>query len=198
MDLSAGHQFVEPADETFDVQGVLLPRPFKVVAIGPISLFVERIEEAERFYTDVLGLEVTARTTWQGEACVFLRAGTEHHSVALYPLSLREPMGMSPHSSLGPIGLRVANYRQLRDALSFLGGGAPPVVLSPALHPGIEYAACVRDPDGHTVQLYFHMDQVASPARAPDEEGPGPVASWPESVPAAAGPAGESYLGPWG
>jgi catechol 2,3-dioxygenase-like lactoylglutathione lyase family enzyme len=199
IDLAAGHTSLEGDDATFDVQGILLPRPFKVVAIGPIALFVEDVAAAEAFYTEVLGLEVTARSALEGHPSVFLRAGTEHHSLSLHARPLRSVLGLSEHTTLGPIGLRVANYRQLRDALAFLeGGGATVSVLPPALRLGIEWAACVRDPDGHTVQLYFHMDQVAASPAPTSPVDHGPVASWPSTVAAPVGPSGEAFLGPWG
>jgi len=32
--------------------------------------------------------------------------------------------------------------------------------IPPELHPGIDYAAHVLDPDGHCLQLYYYMEQV--------------------------------------
>ena len=47
------------------------------------------------FYRDELGLQVTEEVVWQGHRCVFLRANTEHHSLALYPKALRAELGLS-------------------------------------------------------------------------------------------------------
>ena len=63
----------------FDVDGILLPRPFKIVRHGPIRLFCHDVRKMERFYVEVLGFARTEATTWKGQRCVFLRCGTEHH-----------------------------------------------------------------------------------------------------------------------
>jgi catechol 2,3-dioxygenase-like lactoylglutathione lyase family enzyme len=197
VDLTSGYRFEEQAPAEFDVDGVLLPRPFKIVRIGAVSLFVADLEAAERFYVDVLGFTPTADVLYAGERCVFLRANTEHHSVALYPLALREQLGLSPHTTSMAFGLQVANYRQLRAAVVFLRDhGARVVEIPPELHPGIEFAAHVLDPDGHCLQLYFAMQQLAT---GPVRPTPGPFDTWPaqlEDRPEAY--RGEPFLGPWG
>ena len=48
--------------------------------VGHIHLHVSRLDEAERFYCDALGFEVTAR---YGEQAVFLSAGGYHHHIGL-------------------------------------------------------------------------------------------------------------------
>src|SRR5687768_15223830 len=75
----------EQGEETFDVGGVLLARPFKVVRIGPVRLFVRDVDVALRFYRDELGFALTEEVLYQGQRCLFLRVNTEHHSMALYP-----------------------------------------------------------------------------------------------------------------
>jgi catechol 2,3-dioxygenase-like lactoylglutathione lyase family enzyme len=197
----SGHRYREVDPAVHDVQGVLLPRPFKVTRVGPITLFVRDLDASLAFYTEVLGLRETERARHGEFEAVYLRAGTEHHSLALWPLALRPELGLSPHTSLGPIGLQLASYRQLRDAVSHLHEAGHEITYLPAaLHPGIDCTACVRDTDGHTIQLYAHMEQIGwdgsprPPAARPTIE-PG---AWPEVIPGHAGVyEGESFLGPW-
>jgi catechol-2,3-dioxygenase len=93
-----GHRYEEKLPATYDVEGVLLPRPFKITKIGPVHLFVEDVEAAEAFYTDTVGFVKTEESTYHGARCVFLRAGSEHHSLALFPKELRAELGFqSPH-----------------------------------------------------------------------------------------------------
>src|SRR5260221_3741650 len=75
--------------ETYDVEGVKLARPFKITKIGPVALFVEDVERAERFYTQHLGFTRSEESEYRGVRCVFLRCGAEHHSDALYSRALR-------------------------------------------------------------------------------------------------------------
>jgi catechol 2,3-dioxygenase-like lactoylglutathione lyase family enzyme len=202
IEVVAGHRHVEVDPATFDVQGVLLPRPFKIVRIGPVCLFVSDMAASVDFYSTVMGLRETERATHEGFECVYLRADAEHHSLALWPLGLRTVLGLSEHTTLGPIGLQVANYRQLKAAVAHLqDAGFTVRQLPPVLHPGVDYAACVRDPDGHTLQLYYCMEQVGwSGAPRPASFRPRVVPGvWPDAVAAHdAAYAGEPFLGPWG
>lgn len=203
IDLTKGvRQLDEGGDERYDVGGVLLSRPFKAVRVGPVRLFVEDIDRALAFYREELGLEITEEVVWNGHRCVFLRVNTEHHSLALYPLALRAELGLAANTTLMSFGVQVGDYRQLRDAVSFMKEkGVVIKQLPPELFPGIDYCAFAIDPDGHAVQLYYYMEQVGWDGK------PRPAnlrpkidnAHWPDSVAAASDTfAGEAYLGPWG
>ena len=202
-DLLSGFRHVEPLPETFDVDGILLPRPFKIVRLGPVYLFVADIESAELFYRDALGFTLTEEVLWHGHRCLFFRCNTEHHSLALFPLELRGVLGMSNHSTSAALGLQLANYRQLRDAVKFFRQQGSDVTESipSELHPGIEYSATVRDPDGHTLQLYYAMEQIGWQAQSRSKESrkPRKLSEWPEVLEADPNAyLGEPYLGPWG
>ena len=200
-DLAAGYRHEHDLKGEYDVGGILLPRPFKVVRIGPVRLFVEDFEGALGFYRDRLGMAVTEEVVWQGHRCVFLRANTEHHSIALYPVALRAAIELSAHTSCLSFGMQVGDYAQLRDAVGFLEGkGTEIKYLPPELFPGIDYSAFAIDPDGHAIQLYYYMEQIGwdGRPRAPAERRQ--VAEvWPEALePVADTFAGEPYLGPLG
>jgi catechol 2,3-dioxygenase-like lactoylglutathione lyase family enzyme len=201
IDLQSGYRNVETGG-IYDVDGVLLARPFKVVRIGPVRLFVQDVAIAEQFYRDVMGFTVTEEVIYHGQRCVFLRANTEHHSMALYPIELRETLGLRPDTTNFSFGLQVANYRQLRDAVAFLRErGCVIKELPPELFPGLGHSACVLDPDGHAIQLYAYMEQIGWDGRPrPASQRPQIQAGqWPETVPAESDTySGEQFLGPWG
>src|SRR5258706_13827724 len=118
------------------------------------------MKKMEAFYTGVMGFTRTEALTWQGHRCVFLRCGTEHHSLALYPIALRKKLGLSPRTTVMSFGVQVATYRQLRAAVDFLKGrGGRFVEIPGALTPGIDYSAYVLDPAGPAPHLYFIMEQ---------------------------------------
>ena len=98
IDIFSGYRHVEKLPAQYNVDGVLLPRPFKIVRLGPVYLFTENMEAAETFYRDTLGFIPTEEVIWRGERCLFLRCNTEHHSVALLPLQVRDALGLSAHS----------------------------------------------------------------------------------------------------
>jgi catechol 2,3-dioxygenase-like lactoylglutathione lyase family enzyme len=201
VDILKANRFKEPLEEKYDVGGILLARPFKVSKIGPIRIFVDDVEDVTTFYRDAMGLKVSEEVVWNGHRCVFLRANTEHHSLAIYPTALREELGLSPHTSLFSCGFQVADYTQLRNAVSFLQeNGVTIRKLPPELFPGIDYSAFAVDPDGHLIQLYYYMEQIgwdgrpmpAAQRRKIDNE------NWPEYVSGLTDSYnGEVYLGPW-
>lgn len=202
LDLHSGYRAVERRPPKYDVDGVLLPRPFKITRIGPVRLFVRDVEVAEAFYRDTLGFSVTEEVDWEGYRCVFLRSNTEHHSMALYPLPLRARLGLSEHTTCLSFGLQLANYRQLRDAIAFLKAeGVRVEYLPPELFPGVDYSAFAFDPDGHALQLYFQMEQIGWDGRPRPRELRPAVdnRAWPEALePASDTYVGEPFLGPWG
>jgi hypothetical protein len=73
--------------------------------------------------------------------------------------------------------------------------------IPPELHPGIDYAAHVLDPDGHCIRLYHAMEQIGwdGKPKPKDLRAPRHVADWPEALEADADAyLGEPFLGPWG
>lgn len=202
VDLMSGYRYLDPLPYKYDVQGILLPRPFKIVKLGPVGLFVENLDAALAFYTRVLGFIPTEEVTYQGHRCVYLRNNTEHHSLSLYPLALREKLGFSDHTSMMSFGLQLANYQQLRDAVAFLKDNGVRIQELPSeLTPGMDYTAVAFDQDGQAVQLYYYMEQIGwngqpRPASARRKVTPG---NWPKSLEALPDTyMGEPFLGPWG
>jgi catechol 2,3-dioxygenase-like lactoylglutathione lyase family enzyme len=202
IDVFSGHRPALPNGEArYEVDGVLLPRPFKITKIGPVRLFVEDVDRAERFYVERLGLTKSEEGEYRGARIVFLRCGAEHHSLALYPKELRGALGLSAHTTCLSFGVELANYAQLRAAVDFLKGqGCRLVDLPPELYPGIDYSVFALDPDGHAIQLYCYMEQVGWDGRVrPASERRRVVQPWPEALE----PLSDSYLdqtfqGPFG
>ncbi|HUL92574.1 MAG TPA: VOC family protein [Burkholderiales bacterium] len=202
VDFSSGFSHPETMPAKYDVDGIMLPRPFKIVRHGPIRLFCRDMKKMEAFYTEIMGFTRTEAIGWKGHRCVFFRCGTEHHSLALYPIALREKLGLSPRTTVMSFGVQVATYRQLRAAIDFLRGrGGKFVEIPSALSPGIDYSAHVLDPAGHAIQLYYYMEQIGwdGRPRLGRRRTPTRIAEWPKAVePKSDTYTGEPYLGPWG
>jgi catechol 2,3-dioxygenase-like lactoylglutathione lyase family enzyme len=185
IDVTSGFRPTESGAATYDVGGVLLRRPFKVTRIGPASIFVNDVGRSLDFYARILGLVETERTVIEGQECVFLRAGTEHHVLGLLPKTLRGVLGLSEHSTLATFGLEVGSYRQLRDAVAFMKGRDWRVLstLPHQLYPGVDYASFVCDPDGHCIMLYYYMEQIGWDGRPrPAEQRRSTQGAWPDSL----------------
>jgi catechol 2,3-dioxygenase-like lactoylglutathione lyase family enzyme len=183
IDITSGHRPTEDLPNTYNVGGILLPRPFKVTRIGPVGLFVKDVGESEAFYTELLGFVKTEDVSFKGRRCVFLRAGTEHHSIGLFPKELRQELELSAHTTCMTFGVEVGSYEQLRNAVRFFQENGAKLVerIPPELYPGIDYATHVVDPDGHCLQLYYYMEQVGWDGKPRPRELRRPVqAAWPE------------------
>ena len=122
----------------------------RVSELGHVSLFVRDLGSSVRFYRDVLGLREAGRG--KDGRIVFLSAGAHHHDVSLElarveanPLPAGAPGLYHVAFCVGGTrdDLHAARREAVRAGLQPFGevGGATPCF-------------CVKDPDGHTVELY--------------------------------------------
>lgn len=201
VDLTSGYRHTETLPFEHAVDGILMPRPFKITSIGPVRLLVPDMEAALRFYRDALGFRITEETQWKGHRCVFLRAKTDHHDLALYEEGVGEELQLASESYCMSFGVRVYNYRQLRAAIRFLEEkGVTIRYLPPELTPGMDYTAFAVDPDGHLVQLYYYSEQIGWDGKPRPKEMRRPIDhdAWPETVEAASDEfSGDTFMGPW-
>jgi catechol 2,3-dioxygenase len=122
----------------------------RVSELGHVSLFVRDLGLSVRFYRDVLGLRETGRG--KDGRIVFLSAGAHHHDVSLevarvdaQPLPAGAP-GLY-HVAFCVGSTRAALQAARREAEQ---AGLQPFGESGGTTP----CFCVKDPDGHTVELY--------------------------------------------
>jgi len=188
--------------KTHDVGGVLLPRPFKVTRLGPISMFTERMGQMLGFYTELLGFDIVEEAEYLGKRIVYLRSGTEHHTFVLADKALRREIGLSEHTSCLSMGMEVGSYSQLRAAVQHLTDNGYTLIdnIPPQLYLGIDYAAHLRDPAGHAICLYYYMEQVGWDGKPrPRSERRTVTEPWPETLtPLSDTYVDQTYMGPLG
>ena len=187
-----GHTGLNPLDAEFNVDGVMLPRPFRAHKLGPCYFFVDDVDVSVDFYTNLLGFNVTEKVECLGETCVYLTANSDHHMLGLLPKSLRSKLGLSSESTNLAVGLQVGSYDQLRKAGLFLAsrGWTLKEDLPAELTPGVSHKVFVEDARGNRIMLYFHMEQLGwsgepCPNTARPKPETRPVAKWPETIDAA-------------
>ena len=202
IDIHAGWRKDVHGPETFDVGGVLLARPFKVTRVGPLRIFVEDLEEALQFYTQTMGLRVSEEVMVHQHRCVFLRANTEHHSIALYPRALAKDLKLPNPSSLLSFAVQVGSYQQLLDAVAHLKAhGVKFMELPREISSGIAHHAFAIDPDGFLIELYWEMEQIGwdgkpRPAHLRENFPSNPI-DWPTHIEQSSDAyGGEVFLGP--
>ena len=174
-----------------------------IAQIGPVDIFVKDLAASVDFYTDTLGFKITEEIDYQGHRVVFLRNGTEHHSLGLFPKALREPLGLNTNSSCLSFSVEVGSYQQLKNGVAFLEKkGVTFKEIPSQLHPGIDFAAYATDPEGHCIKLYYYMEQVGWDGKPRPQEMRReslPVSQWPEVLdPMSDTYADQTFQGPLG
>ena len=120
----------------------------RVRELGHVSLFVRDLEASRRFYRDTLGLRETG--TAKDGRIVFFSAGVHHHDLSC---ELARAAGPGPQPKgvpglyhiafdVGASPEELAAARRALEARGFTPFGETP------------HSFCVRDPDGHEVELY--------------------------------------------
>jgi hypothetical protein len=109
----------------------------------------------------------------------------DHHVVALIPEAARQSLGWHATGTTVCVGVELCSYEQLRAARAQLleQGVTQGPSLPAVLRPGIDHAAFFVDPSGHTVMLYFSMEQVGWDGRPrPASERRVVQDEWPETI----------------
>lgn len=132
------------------------------VRIGHVHLKVSDLERALRFYSGVLGFDVTQR---MGRDAAFLSAGGYHHHIGLNTWESRGG-AQPPRGTTGlyHVALLYPSRAALGDALRrLIAAGVP---LDGAADHGVSEALYLRDPDGNGVELYVDRPQAEWPRNA--------------------------------
>lgn len=123
--------------------------PIRVRELGHVAFFVRDLDAARRFYRDLLGL--SERGTAKNGRIVFFSAGRHDHDVAC---ELARAPASSPAAPGAPGLYHVAfavgrDPRELESARRWVERhGLEPFGATPT-------SFCVRDPDGHQIELYI-------------------------------------------
>ena len=133
---------------------LLMGHAMRITELGHVSLFVRDLDASVAFYRDLLGLRETGRG--KGGRMAFLSAGVRHHDVSLEVA--RTGGGIPPKGAPGLYHIAFCVGRS-REALQ----SARDECLTRGLVPFGEQedsrtpCFCVRDPDGHEVELYVEV-----------------------------------------
>jgi catechol 2,3-dioxygenase len=133
--------------------------PFQLRKLGHVVLNVTDLEAAVRFYTGVLGLEVSDRypDSMVAGGMVFLRCNADHHGVALVGGAAK-----SERTSLNHFAFEVATLDEVFRARAWLRKHDVPIVFEGRRRAGCQIAVEFQDPDGNNLEVYWGIDQVGT------------------------------------
>ena len=134
--------------------------PFRIGRIGHVVLNVREIGCSVRFYTEVLGFEVSDiyPDSMVPGGMAFLRCNPDHHGIAL--VGGREDG--TENRDLNHIAFEVATLDEVVRARNHLRRHEVPIDFEGRRRAGCQIAVEFRDPDGHRLEIYWGIDQVGS------------------------------------
>ena len=121
--------------------------------LGHIVLRVRDVDRSERFYTDVLGLEVTNRRPGQ---MVFLTAGSEaSHELALMSLGPNAPGPESDRVGLYHFAWEMESFDDLKRMYREMKG--KDVRIAGVGDHGSSIGVYFFDPDGNEIEAFYEL-----------------------------------------
>ena len=137
-------------------------QPFELRKLGHVVLNVTDLDAAVRFYTEMLGLQVSDRypDTMVPGGMVFMRVSTDHHGVALVGGASK-----LDKTSLNHFAFEVGSPDEVFRARAWLRKHGVPIHFEGRRRAGCQLAVEFRDPDGNNLEIYWGIDQVGSDGR---------------------------------
>ncbi len=118
--------------------------------IGHVHLKVSDLERAVKFYTQILGFDITTRI---GKNAAFLSVGGYHHHIGLNTWESQGGSSPAPNTTgLYHFAILVPDRRELARALKRLLDHNWPI--EGAADHGVSEAIYLRDPDNNGIEIY--------------------------------------------
>jgi catechol 2,3-dioxygenase len=135
------------------------PLQFQLRKIGHVVLNVSDLEASVRFYTEMLGLEISDRypESMRPGGMVFLHVNTDHHGIALIGGAPR-----TERSRLDHFAFEVGTPDEVFRARAWLRKHGVPIVFEGRRRAGCQLAIEFQDPDGNNLEIYWGIDQIAT------------------------------------
>lgn len=143
--------------------------PFALGKLGHVVLRVRDLQRSTAFYAEVLGFRVSdvyPESMMHG-GMVFLRCNADHHCLALVG-GARDAL---PARDLHHLAFEVATLDELLRAREHLRQLEVKIDFEGRRRAGCQVAVEFRDPDHHSLEIFWGLDQVGGDGRVrpPDE-----------------------------
>ena len=138
--------------------------PFRIGKLGHVVINVRDVARSVRFYTEVLGFEVS--DVYPDEmvpgGMAFLRCNPDHHGIAL----VGSLQAAAENLELNHIAFEVATLDEVVRARDHLRRHGVTIDFEGRRRAGCQLAVEFRDPDNHRLEIYWGIDQIGSDGRA--------------------------------
>jgi catechol 2,3-dioxygenase-like lactoylglutathione lyase family enzyme len=167
---------------TYTVGGVAYPRPFKIRRFGHFGFNIASLDAGLDFYARVLGMRITDELDFSkipgreemarrlaDPRIVFMSHGTDHHAFLLAHKTLGAIFGddaVSKDVTINQITWQVGSMQEVFAAADYFRDHGVEIRRVGRDMPGSNWHTYIRDPDGHTVELYYGMEQIGWDARS--------------------------------
>lgn len=170
---------------TYDIGGVRYPQPFKIRRLGHFGFNVADLDKGLDFYSRLLGFRVTDTRDFskvsgreemakrlQDPRIVFMSHNSDHHAFLLAHKSLGAIFGddaVSKDITVNQITWQVGTMEEVFAAADYFEQKQVEIRRVGRDMPGSNWHTYIRDPDGHTVELYYGMEQIGWDGRSKPE-----------------------------
>src|SRR3984893_6000415 len=134
--------------------------PFRIGKLGHIVLNVRDVERSARFYTEMLGFQISDAYPEEmvPGGMVFLRCNPDHHGIAL----VGSMMESAANVDLNHVAFEVATLDEVVRAHDHLRRNGVEIDFAGRRRAGCQIAVEFRDPDNHRLEIYWGIDQIGS------------------------------------
>ncbi len=143
--------------------------PFNITKLGHVVIKVRDLERSVAFYTGVMGFRISDvyPNSMMPGGMVFMRFNGDHHGVALVGGADAAAQNVEMHH----MAFEVATLDEVIRARQHLRRHDVPIDFHGRRRAGAQVAVEFRDPDNHSLEIYWCIDQIGSDGRArPPEE----------------------------
>src|SRR6266404_5350964 len=161
---------------SYDVGGVAYPRPFKIRRLGHFGFNVADMNGGIDFYSRLLGFRITddrdlSKSPGREEMVkkltdpriIFMSHNSDHPACLLAHKSLGAIFGddaTSKDITVNQITWQVGTLDEVFAAADYFREHQVEIRRVGRDMPGSNWHTYIRDPDGHTVELYYGMEQI--------------------------------------
>jgi catechol 2,3-dioxygenase-like lactoylglutathione lyase family enzyme len=134
--------------------------PFAITKIGHVVLNCRDLERSVRFYTQILGFKISDiyEPDMVPGGMVFMRFNTDHHGVGLVGAMSDYAQNIELHH----LAFEVATLDELLRLREHLEKNNVTIDFTGRRRAGGQIAVEFADPDGHQLEIFWGLDQVAS------------------------------------